>query len=103
MSAVMAFVILVFSCMLGTFIPETMFNDIGLFEAFSKAINSLPNNMLTTTMSTELTKWVIHISHFYLLGGIMMIQNFRNAIVTDQHIKVAYESRYNTKDLSEWV
>ena len=77
----MAFVILIVSCTFGTFIPETMFNDLGPFEAFYKAINSLPTNMLTSIMSTELTKWVIRISHFYILGGILMIQNFRNAIV----------------------
>ena len=99
----MAFVILIVSCTFGTFIPETMFNDLGPFEAFYKAINSLPTNMLTSIMSTELTKWVIRISHFYILGGILMIQNFRNAIVRDKHLKMACEPRGNTKDHSEWV
>ena len=99
----LAFVTLVLSCMLGTFLPETLFNHIGPFEAFYKAINSLPTTMLITKMSTLLTQWVIEISHFYLLGGILMIHNFRNALVRYIHPITAYEPDGDTKDLSEWV
>lgn len=99
----MAFVVLTVSCMFGTFISETMYNDMDLIETFYKAINSLPTNMLTSFMSTQLTKWVIHCSHFYLIGGVLMIQQFRNATVRGTQLKIRCKPRSTTKGHIEWV
>ena len=82
---------------------QTLSNDVGFLEAFYKAINSLPTNMLTSIMSTELTKWVIRISHFYILGGILMVKNVRNAIVKGKHLKMRCQPQGNTKDVLAWV
>lgn len=98
-----ALVTLVLSCMLGVLIPEIYINHIGLFEAFTKAINSLPINMLTSAMSTEITKWVIQKSHFYMLGGILMLKNVRNAFMEDMNTITAYKPNGGTNDLSAWV
>ena len=77
-----------------------MFNDLGPFEAFYKAINSLPTNMLTAIMSTELTKWSVKMFQNVILGGFIMIQALRDFLKRDIHPKT---SRGNTKDHSEWV
>lgn len=95
----MPFVFLLIACVFGTLIQETLFNDIGLFNAFSKAFSSLHTNMLTNVMSTELTKWVVHKSHFYILGGIMMLGNFRNNLARYVNLISANNPKGNTKDV----
>lgn len=99
----LAFVTLVLSCMFGTVLSEILFNHIDPFGAFYKAINSLATTMLIAKISTLLTQWVIEISHFYLLGGILMIHNFRNALVGYIHVITTYEPETDTKEQSEWV
>ena len=99
----LAFVSLVLSCMFGTALSDILFNHIDISEAFHKAANSLPTTMLIAKTSTLLTKWMIQISHFYILGGILMIHNFRNALVRDIHLIIAYEPEVDTKEQSEWV
>ncbi len=96
----MAFVLLIVSCVFGVFIPETMFNDMVPIKAFYKAIKSLPANMLTSFMSTQLAKLVIQLSRFYILGGILMV---RNTIVRSMRLRMRYNQRSNTKEHSEWV
>ena len=85
--------------MFGTLIQETLFDGIDFFNASSKALSSLHTNMLTNMMSTELTKWVVQTSHFYILGGIMMLGNFRNDLVRYINLISATNPKGDTKDV----
>lgn len=103
MGVVMAFVLLILNCMSGTLIQETLSNDKGFFESLNVTVNSLPQTMLISKLSTVLTEWVIQSTHFWILGGILMIKNFRYAIVRGTHLRLKCKSRGNTKDHIEWV
>ncbi len=103
MSVGTPFVFLLIACMFGTLIQETLFNDTGLFNATSKALSSLHTNMLTNMMSTELTKWVVQKSHFYILGGIFMLGNFRKNLARYINLISANNPKGDTEEVREWV
>ena len=100
MSAVMGFVIFVLTCTLNTYIHETLFNDIGYFEAIYEAIRSLPKSVLTGTMSTCLIKWSGKMLPLIIRGGLIMINDLRDNLKRNLCVK---SRAVNTKHHSEWV
>lgn len=99
----MAFAEFVLTCTLNAYFQEILCSNTGTFEAFYRAINSLPATMLTETMSTQLIKWGIDMSQYFLEGGIRMLQNLRDSLGKEKQLKAANGIQDTAKDRSAWV
>ena len=89
--------------MVAAYLEQTLFNNTGHFEALYKAIDSLPISMLTGIMSTQLTKWGIDISQYFIYGGIDMLKPHSNAPIIVYQPKAKSGTQGEAKGPREWV
>lgn len=98
-----AFAKLAPTIMVAAYLEQTLFNSTGHFEALYKAVNSLPITMLTGIMSTQLIKWVIGISQYFIYGGIGVLQLLRSSLIRENQLKAKNGTQGKAKAHSEWM